>query len=58
MLTVPFTMHIGKDNETGFAAEFVVGFVGLSQQPITLSVKPEIDWFVKQGMTPPSPKKS
>jgi hypothetical protein len=32
-----------------FDAEFVAGFVGLSQDPITLSVKPEIGWLVKEG---------
>jgi hypothetical protein len=54
MLIMPFTAHNSEEDETGFAAEFV----GLRQRPITLGVKPEIGWPVKERRTPPPPKKS
>jgi hypothetical protein len=59
MLTVPFKMHVlDHGGERQFDAEFVAGFVGLSQDHRTLSVKPEIGWLVKEGRTPPPPNKS
>jgi hypothetical protein len=54
MLTVPFKMHVVGEVVLEFDAEFV----GLSQNPVTLSVKPEIGWLVKVGRTPVPPEKT
>lgn len=57
LLTVPFELNIlkgetkeGKEFET-INCEFVGGFVGMTQDEKTLSLKPTIGWFIRKDQT-------
>lgn len=49
MLTVPFNLKIVSETSmTSVDCEFVAGFIGISQDPDTKSIKPEIAWLIRE----------
>ena len=47
MLTIPFKLTVIPPGKTT-DCEFVAGFVGTSQDPVTKSIKPEIHWIIRE----------
>lgn len=49
MLTIPFVLTVDDGvSSCSTDCEFVAGFVGVSQDPNTKSIKPEIGWIIRE----------